>query len=139
CLDGGQERLAGHVRAMPSGNEPRVNETASSFDRSIIIATREATQQSCCAMAIRVRSFLVCLLLLLAHHAGAQALDDPHLACDRAAVRAEQAWHLPGGLLAAIGTVESGRPDVSGMHRRAWPWSINAEGWSNFASNKTDA
>ena len=65
--------------------------------------------------------------------------DQPHLACDRAAARAERAWSLPAGLLAAIGTVESGRPDPAGSHRRAWPWSINAEGWSHFAANKTDA
>jgi hypothetical protein len=74
------------------------------------------------------------LLLLPRAHA-----DEPHLACDRAAARAERAWNLPAGLLAAIGTVESGRPDPAGLHRRAWPWSINAEGWSHFAASKADA
>lgn len=73
-------------------------------------------------------------LPLIAAHA-----DEPHLACDRAAARAERAWSLPTGLLAAIGTVESGRPDPAGVHRRAWPWSINAEGWSRFAASKADA
>ena len=63
--------------------------------------------------------------------------DDPRLACDRAAARAERAWNVPPGLLAAIGTVESGRFD--GLHRRAWPWSINAEGWSHYAASKTEA
>jgi hypothetical protein len=43
------------------------------------------------------------------------------------------------GLLATIGTVESGRTDASSLHRRAWPWSINAEGWSYAAASKTDA
>ena len=65
--------------------------------------------------------------------------DDPHLVCDRAATQAERNWSLPDGLLVAIGTVESGRPDASGLYRRAWPWAINAEGWSYFATSKTDA
>ena len=74
--------------------------------------------------------------MLLVGRAHAQ---DPHLACDRAAAKAELEWHLPPGLLAAIGTVESGRLDVADAYRRGWPWSINAEGWSYFAANKADA
>ncbi len=65
--------------------------------------------------------------------------DNPQLACDRAADRAERDGHLPDGLLAAIASVESGRRDASGLHRRAWPWSIKADGWSYFAASKTDA
>lgn len=85
-------------------------------------------------------SIAVLLLLRTAGGATAQTvMADQRLACDRAAVRAERQWNLPGGLLAAIGTVESGRMDASGVHRRAWPWSINAEGWSYLAASKTDA
>ena len=84
----------------------------------------------------------IAVLLLLRTTGGATAqivTADLRLACDRAAARAERQWNLPAGLLAAIGTVESGRMDASGLHRRAWPWSINAEGWSYAATSKTDA
>lgn len=79
---------------------------------------------------------MVAATLLAGHRASAQ---DARLACDRAAAKAELEWHLPPGLLAAIGTVESGRVDAGDFHRRGWPWSINADGWSYFAANKTDA
>lgn len=61
------------------------------------------------------------------------------LVCDRAAAQAEHAGSLPTGLLAAIGTVESGRIDASSLSRRAWPWSINADGAGYFAASKTEA
>jgi hypothetical protein len=79
------------------------------------------------------RIFAANLLLVLASATPTLADDastDPLGACGRAAAHAEAEWYLPAGLLAAIGTVESGRIDASGLHRRAWPWSINAEGWS---------
>lgn len=79
---------------------------------------------------------LVAAFLLAAQHTAAQEVE---LACDRAAEKAEREANLPPGLLAAIGTVESGRTDASGTHRRAWPWSINAEGASYIAGNKPDA
>jgi hypothetical protein len=82
----------------------------------------------------------VSALLRTADIAAAQTvMADPRLACDRAASRAERQWNLPAGLLAAIGTVESGRVDAIGLHRRAWPWSINAEGWSYVAASKAEA
>ena len=84
-----------------------------------------------------VRLALAIATLLLSAARGALALDppaDPRLACDRAAAKAETAWNLPAGLLAAIGTVESG-----GIDRHAWPWAINAEGWSIFASSRAEA
>jgi hypothetical protein len=93
--------------------------------------------------ALRIILALSIAMLLLLRTAGgtsAQSVTaDPRLACDRAAARAERQWNLPAGLLAAIGTVESGRMDASGLYRRAWPWSINAEGWSYAATSKTDA
>jgi hypothetical protein len=85
-------------------------------------------------------SIVAAWLLLHTHPVGALEIqDDPQLACDRAAATAERDRHLPDGLLAAIGTVESGRLDASGQNRRAWPWSINADGWSYFAASKTEA
>jgi hypothetical protein len=91
-------------------------------------------------MPLYLRSILAGLLLLLGlERAGAQVADEPHLLCDRAAAQAERVWNLPAGLLAAIGTVESGRADPTGPYRRAWPWSINADGWGYFAASKTEA
>lgn len=78
-------------------------------------------------------------LLLITHRLAAQPLEDVRLACDQAATQAEHTWSLPPGLLAAIGTVETGRLDTSGLSRHAWPWSINADGAGYFASTKDEA
>ena len=91
-------------------------------------------------MPISLRAALmVALLLLTAHHTVAEVPDDDRLACDHAAAQAERAGNLPPGLLAAIGTVESGRVDATSTYRRAWPWSVNADGASYFAASKTEA
>jgi hypothetical protein len=67
------------------------------------------------------------------------ATDDPSRACDRAAQRAERVWHLPAGLLVAIGVVESGRSGLGTTLRRAWPWTINAAGQGLSLANKASA
>jgi hypothetical protein len=77
-------------------------------------------------------------LLLTTHRLAAQPVED-RLACDQAASQAEQASNLPPGLLAAIGSVESGRLDTGGLTRRAWPWTINADGAGYFATSKDEA
>jgi hypothetical protein len=78
--------------------------------------------------------------LAFASPAGAEDLsDDPLRACDRAAARAEAEWHLPAGLLSAIGIVESGRSDLASARPVAWPWSINADGRGFFLSGKAAA
>jgi hypothetical protein len=63
---------------------------------------------------------------------------DPLRACNRAAVRAEVDWHLPAGLLSAIGTVESGG-GLGTARAVPWPWSINAGGRGYFLANKAAA
>jgi hypothetical protein len=63
------------------------------------------------------------------------ASNDPLRACDRAAARAEAEWHLPAGLLAAIGIVESGRGGLGSALPVAWPWSINASGNAFYLSS----
>jgi hypothetical protein len=65
--------------------------------------------------------------------------DGPSGACDRAAFRAEADWHLPAGLLAAIGTIESGRSGMGSRLPVAWPWSINAGGRSFYQPSKAAA
>jgi hypothetical protein len=67
------------------------------------------------------------------------ASDYPFGACDRAASRAEADWHLPAGLLAAIGTIESGRSGLGSRRPVAWPWGINAGGRSLYQPSKDAA
>jgi hypothetical protein len=67
------------------------------------------------------------------------AMGDLRDACDRAARRAEAEWHLPSGLLAAIGVVESGRNGLGSTLPRAWPWTINAAGRGLSLANKEAA
>ncbi len=75
------------------------------------------------------RTLLLLLVVALAvpgrGHAGAVS------ACDAAALRAEAKQHLPAGLLAAIGRVESGRSDDAGRVA-PWPWTIDADGNGAF-------
>jgi hypothetical protein len=61
----------------------------------------------------------------LASGAGAPA------SCDAAAASAERSHGLPVGILAAIGRVESGRPDAAG-HLTTWPWTIDSSGAGEF-------
>jgi|ERR1700722_5139453 hypothetical protein len=91
-------------------------------------------------MPVKPRLILaIVLLLLFAQRSVAQPIEDERMACERAAAQAEHIWNLPPGLLAAIGTVESGRVDAGGLDRHAWPWSINADGAGYFAANKPEA
>ncbi len=59
--------------------------------------------------------------------------------CARAAGQAERDWHLPQGLLAAIGLVESGRRAPAGTFPIIWPWTINAEGQGYYQPSKAAA
>ncbi len=52
----------------------------------------------------------------------------PAMQCLAAAALAEQRWHLPAGVLAAIGEVESGRPDAASGTAQPWPWTANVAG-----------
>jgi hypothetical protein len=52
--------------------------------------------------------------------------------CLAAAADAEQQYGIPAGLLAAIGTVESGRLDQASGRILPWPWAIDAAGASQF-------
>jgi hypothetical protein len=65
--------------------------------------------------------------------------EDATLSCERAAMRAERDWHLPTGLLSAIGMVESGRRAPAGMFPIIWPWTINAEKHGFYQPSKAAA
>lgn len=47
--------------------------------------------------------------------------------CLQSIDRAERQFGIPHGLLRAVGTVESGRPDASGQ-LAPWPWTLNVAG-----------
>ncbi len=47
--------------------------------------------------------------------------------------------HTPPGMLAAIGQVESGRPDPRTGAMRPWPWTIDADGTGQFFATKAQA
>jgi hypothetical protein len=71
--------------------------------------------------------------------AAQQLTEDATQACGRAATQAERDWGIPVGLLAAIGTVESGHRASTGMFPVIWPWTINAEGRGYYEPSKTAA
>lgn len=58
--------------------------------------------------------------------------------CRGAIAAAERQWHIPDRLMAAIGVVESGKRDASGV-RSPWPWTINAEGAGHWFDSKAEA
>jgi soluble lytic murein transglycosylase-like protein len=62
----------------------------------------------------------------------------PGLQCRQAIRGAERAARIPDQLMAAIGRVESGRPDAAGVIH-PWPWTINAEGIGQYFQTKVEA
>lgn len=78
-------------------------------------------------------------MLTLGGAAGQQLSDNPTTLCERAAKQAERNWHLPQGLLGAIGLVESGRHSPGGSFPIIWPWTINAGGQGIYLPNKVAA
>src|SRR5262249_24296484 len=82
------------------------------------------------------------LIFLLVRMPGATAAGQevgPFTACNRAAADGEGRWHLPPGLLAGIGAVESGRVAPDSKLPMAWPWSINFGGRGMFLPSKDAA
>jgi hypothetical protein len=83
----------------------------------------------------------LCLLGLIAP-ASAQAppaANQPGLLCQAAIDAAERGTIIPDHLLAAIGRVESGRPDARTGQWLPWPWTINAEGQGLYFATRTEA
>jgi hypothetical protein len=92
-------------------------------------------------MKRRVAIALGCMLALaMRAEALAQAsADAASMLCERAARDAERGWHLPQGLLTAIGLVESGRWSAARTFQAIWPWTINAEGQGYYEPSKAAA
>lgn len=89
-----------------------------------------------------MRTFFPAVLaagLLASHGACAAPADPDRAACGRAIEVAERAARTAPGLLAAIGTVESGRRDPASGARRPWPWTVNAEGAGTYYPSKAAA
>ena len=84
--------------------------------------------------------FLVLLLVVsvMAYAAPPQG-DSAAMLCEQAIARAEVIGHTPSGMLAAIGQVESGRPDPRTGAMRPWPWTIDADGVGQFFATKAQA
>jgi hypothetical protein len=83
---------------------------------------------------------LLCLPILLLTLIPARAAPpSPAALCEAAILGAEHAGKTPKGMLAAIGLVESGRPDPKSGAVRPWPWTIDANGVGQFFATKEDA
>ncbi len=67
------------------------------------------------------------------------AAIDPALLCQAAVIMAESDKHTPAGLLRAIGTVESGRPDRVTGQLAPWPWTIDANGSGHMYQTEAEA
>ncbi len=81
------------------------------------------------------------LAVLLAMPCLARAADlpaAPFAQCRAAIAAAERSTGVPDRLMQAIGAVESGRREASGIVS-AWPWTINAEGVGSFYDSKAEA
>jgi hypothetical protein len=86
----------------------------------------------CNETALVSRLNVACLTLLgavLLASPQAKAQRQDAQACDRAAGDAEAEFHLPPGVLAAIGAVESAR----------WPWTANIDGSAETYQSKAEA
>ena len=84
---------------------------------------------------------MLCLAFLLAVSVTAHAapLQEPATLCEQAIRRAEAVERTPLGMLAAVGQVESGRPDPRTGGMRPWPWAIDADGVGQFFATKAQA
>jgi hypothetical protein len=85
----------------------------------------------------------IALALLLAWSSGAMAAETPWQVqtsdCAAAIATAERTGDIPAGLLAAIGHVESGRPDPASGAMQPWPWTIDVDGVGRFFATKVEA
>jgi hypothetical protein len=59
--------------------------------------------------------------------------------CTAAIETAEHSGDIPAGLLAAIGQIESGRPDPVSGAARPWPWTIDIGGAGHFFATRAEA
>lgn len=89
-----------------------------------------------------MRRFALALLLLgwpLTVAAAPPASLADNADCSGAIATAERSGDIPAGLLAAIGHVESGRPNPISGAVQPWPWTIDVGGAGHFFATKAEA
>jgi len=87
-----------------------------------------------------MREIAVALLLAWSSAAAAAPPEPTQNAdCSAAIATAERSGDIPAGLLAAIGHVESGRPDPVSGAVLPWPWTIDVAGAGQFFATKAEA
>lgn len=98
------------------------------------------TRDLCADCRMPEALFLVLLLVVsVTAHAAPPPGDSAAMLCEQAIARAEVIGRTPSGMLAAIGQVESGRPDPRTGAMRPWPWTIDADGVGQFFATKAQA
>ena len=85
-----------------------------------------------------MRPLFALLLALLPAAVQAQAGPSPAAQCRAAIAATERATGVPDRLMQAIGVIESGRRDETGVVS-AWPWTINVEGVGAVFGTKAEA
>ena len=91
-------------------------------------------------MSMRWRLSIVLALSLAGQvPAVAQGLDVSADLCHAAGTAAERTYNIPGGMLVAIGRVESGRRHPVTGATVPWPWTINAAGTGRMFDNAAQA
>jgi hypothetical protein len=71
--------------------------------------------------------------------AQARMPQTPGAHCQDAIEVAARTTLVPSRLMAAIGLVETGRPDPASGTLHPWPWAINAEGKGFYFNSKSEA
>lgn len=67
------------------------------------------------------------------------AAEEERLSCEKAVTAAEVSYGIPQGLLRAVARTESGWADPKTGTVVAWPWTLNAEGESQYHATKAEA
>lgn len=131
----GQRWGKGANRASPSTRSYAARPPVGNQGHRLVV-----TRDLCADCGMRAAFFLVLVLMMpvMAHAAPLQG-DSQATLCEQAITRAEVIGHTPPGMLAAIGQVESGRPDQRTGAMRSWPWTIDADGVGQFFATKAQA
>lgn len=84
--------------------------------------------------------FLVLLMLFQPVQASAykHKIDDT-MVCTYATQKMEKVYQIKQHLLTTIASVETGRWNEEHKQKRAWPWTVNAQGKGTFFNSKAEA
>jgi hypothetical protein len=93
---------------------------------------------TCISDIVKARAHFFCWLAMTLAIGAVAPTPAMSQSCSEAATAAEVSEHIPPGLLLAIGNVESGRTDETGV-RTPWPWTVQAAGVGRFFADAADA